>query len=225
MAAFDGLWTPHSLQLAGEVLAKLGVGALLGGLIGWEREKHGRPAGIRTHMLMVIGVILFSEAGKYFGGVSDPSRVAAQIVTGVGFLGAGTIMRIGPEIRGLTTAASIWAAAAIGMAISVGGSFMLVAIAATVLALFTLIVVDRLEFRYLKPYLVKTLRLKLAHREVLFQVADRISQTAGCHLVGVRVAEDTPEPTVDLDFKGETELLLEKTLGLEGVQSAAWTEP
>ena len=225
MAAFDGMFTPQSLHLATDVLAKMGVGALLGGLIGWEREKHGRPAGIRTHMLMVLGVILFSEAGKYFGGVSDPSRVAAQIVTGVGFLGAGTIMRIGPEIRGLTTAASIWSAAAIGMAISVGGPFMLVAVSATLLALFTLIVVDRLEFKYLKPGQPKTLRLKLAHREVLFQVADRISQTAGCNLVGIRIAEDTSEPTVDLDFTGQTELILEKTLGLEGVQSAAWVQP
>src|SRR3954471_10979252 len=107
MQAFEDAFTPHSLDVATDVLVKMGVGALMAGLIGWEREKHGRPAGIRTHMLMVMGVILFSEAGKYFGATSDPSRVAAQIVTGVGFLGAGTIMRVGPEIRGLTTAASI----------------------------------------------------------------------------------------------------------------------
>lgn len=129
-----------------EVMIKLGIGALLGGAIGWERERHGRPAGIRTHMMTVIGVVLFSEVSKVFA-PGDPTRIAAQIVTGVGFLGAGTIMRNGPEIRGLTTAASLWAAAAIGMAVSAGGPFLIVAAFATVLALFTLAFVDRLELR------------------------------------------------------------------------------
>jgi putative Mg2+ transporter-C (MgtC) family protein len=224
MRDFQEMFTPGALAAAWHILVKMGVGALLGGLIGWEREAHGRPAGIRTHMLMVLGVILFSECSKAFGPPGDPARIAAQIVTGVGFLGAGTILRVGPEIKGLTTAASIWAAAAIGMAVSVGGGFMLVAIAATLLALFTLIVVDRAEFLFLKRHRARTLRLKLTDREALYQVAEQISQTQGCHLIGLRVIEDSPEPTVMLEFRGKTELLLEKTLGLAGVRAASWAE-
>lgn len=146
MEAFNGIADPDAWLRLLEVMIKLGVGALLGGFIGWERERHGRPAGIRTHMMTVIGVVLFSEVSKVFS-AGDPSRIAAQIVTGVGFLGAGTIMRNGPEIRGLTTAASLWAAAAIGMAVSAGGVFLLVACFATALSLFTLAFVDRLELR------------------------------------------------------------------------------
>src|SRR4051794_33486755 len=131
---------PKALDFALAALIKLGIGAVLAFFIGWERERSGRPAGIRTHMLVVVGVILFTEVSKGFPG-ADPSRVAAQIVTGIGFLGAGTILRNGLEIKGLTTAASIWAAAGIGMCVSLGGAYMLIAIAATVLALITLAVV------------------------------------------------------------------------------------
>lgn len=130
-----------------ETLGKLGLAALLGGMIGWERERAGRPAGIRTHMLIVLGCTLFTELSAQFGSGTDNSRIAAQIVTGVGFLGAGAIMRRGGEIRGLTTAASVWISAAIGMAVGVGGEYYLVAVAATVLALLTLGVMDVLTDR------------------------------------------------------------------------------
>ncbi|MEP0766849.1 MAG: MgtC/SapB family protein [Fimbriimonadia bacterium] len=130
-----------------EILAKLGLSALLGGVIGWERERAGRPAGVRTHMLIVLGCTLFTELSAQFGSGTDNSRVAAQIVTGVGFLGAGAIMRRGGEIRGLTTAASVWISAAIGMAVGVGGEYYLIAVAATLLALLTLGVVDVLTDR------------------------------------------------------------------------------
>jgi len=90
-------------------------------MVGWEREVHGRPAGMRTHMLLVIGVVLMCEVSRAFSPAGDPARIAAQIVTGVGFLGAGAIMRIGMEVKGLTSAASLWTVTGIGMAVSVGG--------------------------------------------------------------------------------------------------------
>ena len=145
MHVFDDVFTSDSLLAALDILIKLGIGVALGGAIGYEREVHGRPAGIRTHMLVVLGVILFSEVSRVFGG--DQGRIAAQIVTGIGFLGAGTILRLGAEIKGLTTAASIWACAGIGMAVSVGGPFLIVAVAATAMALFTLAVVENFERR------------------------------------------------------------------------------
>lgn len=147
MQILAAYFTAEELTTAGIVLLKLGFGAVLGGAIGWERELSGRPAGTRTHMLVVVGVILFAETSRLFPS-EDPSRIAAQIVTGIGFLGAGTILRMGTQIRGLTTAASIWAAAAIGMAVSVGGSLLIVAPVATVLTILTLTMVERLEERF-----------------------------------------------------------------------------
>lgn len=140
---FDGLFDPDSLSQALELLIKLGIGALLAGIIGWERERSGHVAGVRTHMLVAIGVILFSEAGRAMGG--EESRVAAQVVTGIGFLGAGAILRHDTEIIGLTTAASIWATAGIAMCVSVAGPFLLVAACATVLALLTLALIEKFD--------------------------------------------------------------------------------
>jgi len=96
------------------------VAAVLGGAIGFQREKAGKPAGVRTHMLICIGAALFTLVGIYaFGSPADPSRVAAGVVTGIGFLGAGAIIFRSSDgyIAGLTTAATIWAVAGIGVAV------------------------------------------------------------------------------------------------------------
>jgi putative Mg2+ transporter-C (MgtC) family protein len=98
-----------------EIIGRLALAGLLGGLIGLERELRGYPAGIRTLALVTLGSALFTEASKLFDG--DSGRVAAQIVTGIGFLGAGVIFREGYTVRGITTAATIWSAAAVGMAV------------------------------------------------------------------------------------------------------------
>ncbi len=106
------------LEMAGQILLAL----LLGGIIGFERERSNKPAGLRTHMLVAAGTTAFTLASVYgFGAMSsgDPSRVAAQIVSGIGFLGAGTIFRSGSEVRGLTTAASVWLVAALGMLVGI----------------------------------------------------------------------------------------------------------
>lgn len=113
-----------------DVLVRLGVAAGLTGAIGLERELRERAAGLRTHMLVGVGSALFTIVSAYgwsdfrFSNVSgvvfDPTRIAAQIVTGIGFLGAGAIIRHGLAVRGLTTAASLWIVAAIGMAAGAG---------------------------------------------------------------------------------------------------------
>ncbi len=108
------------------ILLRILVAAFCGGLIGMEREIHGCVAGLRTHILVCTGSALFMitsllVAVKYgHVGVFDPSRIAAGVVTGIGFLGAGAIIRYGASVRGLTTAASIWAVAAIGLAVGAG---------------------------------------------------------------------------------------------------------
>jgi putative Mg2+ transporter-C (MgtC) family protein len=110
---------------------------VLGGAVGAERELADQPAGLRTHMLLTIGACLFTLVSAYgFGGSADPSRLAAQIVTGIGFLGGGAIVRYGLTIRGLTTAASIWATASIGVA--VGAGRYLLATGGTLLVVVTL---------------------------------------------------------------------------------------
>src|SRR5712692_12036268 len=108
-----------------DTLLRVAVAAALGGAVGLERELDEKAAGLRTHVLVSVGAALFTLVGAYgFGefprGSIDPSRIAAQIVTGVGFLGAGVIFRQGFTIRGLTTAASLWLVAAVGMAAGAG---------------------------------------------------------------------------------------------------------
>lgn len=142
------------IDLAGELgLAIRLVGAaVLGALVGLEREIHQHPAGMRTHLLVALGAAgftvlsigAFAATGSNPG--SDPGRVAAQVVTGVGFLGAGAILKEGATIRGLTTAASLWAVAAIGMATGAGAWWIAVALTAiVVLSLWPLrLVTERL---------------------------------------------------------------------------------
>jgi putative Mg2+ transporter-C (MgtC) family protein len=124
-----------------DLVGRLLLGAVLGASIGLEREIHDHPAGIRTHLLVALGSALFTVLSivgfpSADERATDPSRVAAQIVTGIGFLGAGAILKYGPTVRGLTTAASLWAAAAIGMA--AGAGLPVLGLAATVIVLVSL---------------------------------------------------------------------------------------
>ena len=110
---------PSDLELLGRLL----IAAVLGGAIGAERELNDQAAGLRTHMLLTIGACLFTVMSAYGfrrGVGTDPSRLAAQIVTGIGFLGGGAIVRHGLTVKGLTTAASIWATASVGVAVGAG---------------------------------------------------------------------------------------------------------
>ena len=125
-----------ALQL--DLSVRLVVAAALGLAIGFEREIHGHPAGLRTHMLVAVGSGLFTVLSAYgFGDGTniapiDPTRIAAQIVSGIGFLGAGAILKDGIVIRGLTTAASLWATSAVGMAAG-AGEYAIAAVASGVI--------------------------------------------------------------------------------------------
>ncbi len=139
---------PH---LTAGKLAVLALAVLIGGLIGLERQVTGNPAGIRTHILVCLGAALMTLTsaeiglapdGKIYG---DPGRIAAQVVTGIGFLGAGAIFRQGASIHGLTTAASIWITAGIGIALGASPHLGELGVAAGVLTLLTLTLLHRLE--------------------------------------------------------------------------------
>jgi putative Mg2+ transporter-C (MgtC) family protein len=124
-----------------DITLRLLLAAALGAGIGYQRERANKPAGLRTHILIALGSALFTVVSIFgFNGTVDPSRVAAGVVTGIGFIGAGVILRgvRGEHVVGLTTAASIWAVAAIGMAAGVG--MYLIATVVTVIAVLVLMV-------------------------------------------------------------------------------------
>lgn len=129
-----------------ELVLRLVVGLVLGAAVGWEREMQRMPAGFRTHALVGLGSAVFTVVGAYAFAPTigiDPTRVAAQIVSGIGFLGGGAILHYGGSVRGLTTAASLWAVAAVGMA--AGAGLLLIAFAGAVLIVVTLDMFDRIE--------------------------------------------------------------------------------
>jgi putative Mg2+ transporter-C (MgtC) family protein len=138
-----------------DIAIKIGLAALLAGLAGAEREWSGHWAGLRTHMIIAVGAALLTDVSIAIGelhgsgsGPGDPGRIAAQIVSGIGFLGAGTILQSRGSVVGLTTAATMWVVAAIGM--SVGAAEYVLGVAATVIVIVTLMLLPRLE-RVLAP--------------------------------------------------------------------------
>ena len=148
-----------------DMIGKLVVSVILGGLVGWQREAQDRPAGFRTHVLVCMGSTVYMLVSTSFAEwpQGDPSRVAANVATGIGFLGAGTIIRHGNVIRGLTTAASVWTVAGIGLAVGLGGKYYLLAVVATLLVLATLTVFRKLE---------ESVMAKRQHRLVVLQADD-----------------------------------------------------
>lgn len=136
---------PDSRQLL-HVIIRLIAAALLGAIVGYQRERAGKPAGLRTHILVSLGTAVFVLAGSGYGMSSDGlSRVIQGIVTGIGFIGAGSILKLNEErdIQGLTTAAGVWMTAAIGVAVGLGALGL--AVLSTILALVVLAAVGRLE--------------------------------------------------------------------------------
>lgn len=181
--------TDLSLQV--DLSVRMVIAAALGAAIGLEREIHEHPAGMRTHLLVCLGSAIFTVLSVYgFAGVAregpsaivDPTRIAAQIVSGIGFLGAGAILKYGTSIRGLTTAASLWTAAAIGM--GAGAGEMVIAGVGTFLVVFSLWPLNAIVARLHKPgtHALK-LRLHVGRLEALGDVsrllADRRVEMAG----------------------------------------------
>ena len=127
-----------------QIFIRLILATALGGMIGFEREARRRAAGFRTHVLVCLGSTLIMMTSMYICQIymgmvnADPGRIAAQVITGIGFLGAGTIIRSGATVKGLTTAASLWAVAGIGLAVGCG--FYFAAVFTTALVFITLVV-------------------------------------------------------------------------------------
>lgn len=151
-----------------ELLFRLTLACLLGGLVGIERERLRHPAGFRTHILVCVGAtlvmlcnIFIFEQYRGFANI-DPARFGAQVISGIGFLGAGTILKEGVTVKGLTTAASLWSVACIGLATGLG--FYTGSVFATILVLVTLVVFSKFEYRMYGSRKSTLLKIKTADR-------------------------------------------------------------
>jgi putative Mg2+ transporter-C (MgtC) family protein len=208
-------------------LLRLAIAAALGGLIGLERELDEKAAGLRTHMLVAVGSALFTLVSAYgfheFLGngrvVSfDPSRIAAQIVTGIGFLGAGVIFRQGFTVRGLTTAASLWLVAAVGLA--AGAGYWQGAVIATGVAFVSLRPLERLKERLLPQRAARRLLVELAEGATSGPVLEAVERHGD--LLALR--RDGRRLEIELRIDGEQRSrALDDVAELESVQEARWT--
>ncbi|WMJ73997.1 MgtC/SapB family protein [Cytophagaceae bacterium ABcell3] len=163
------------------IAIRLVMSIVLGGLIGWERETRKQQAGLRTHIIICLGATLLMLISIFIPQTfqnfqnGDPGRIAAQVVSGIGFLGAGAIFSLGGSIRGLTTAATIWVVAAIGLAIGSGmyGGSVLV----TLFVLFVLIFVGKLESRFFQEDVLKILQITFSTAKIetdgVFAILDK----------------------------------------------------
>jgi putative Mg2+ transporter-C (MgtC) family protein len=215
----------------GSIVFRLVVAAALGGAVGIERELRDREAGFRTHLLVSAGSALFTLVSAYGfhdflvnGGVvirADPTRIAAQIVTGIGFLGAGAIIREGLAVRGLTTAATLWVVAAIGMAS--GAGYYAAAVTATVLTvvalwplrIFAHVVVER--FRPEEKRIVIELKEGQSALELLHDVEAR-----GAYVQHFELTEERDRRVVTIEVEPISEELVAGITDLEYVIGARW---
>jgi putative Mg2+ transporter-C (MgtC) family protein len=216
----------------GEDFGRLALAAALGGAIGLERELREREAGLRTHMLVCLGSALFTIVSAYgfrefltSGDQvirADPTRIAAQIVTGVGFLGAGAIIRQGLWIRGLTTAATLWVSAAIGIA--AGAGYYSGAVLATALTVFTLwpvrVAAYRLTERVRPQERSLIVRLRSTGRAAELLDALERRHTRIDHF---RVEDEQDYQRVTLTLDTPSEELLGELVDLEFVQGVEWS--
>jgi putative Mg2+ transporter-C (MgtC) family protein len=221
----------HSL----EVLFRIGLAAVLGGAIGAEREIRERDAGLRTHLLVAVGASLFTIVSAYgwhdftfsqrSGITYDPTRIAAQIVTGIGFLGAGAIIRHGLSVRGLTTAASLWVVAAIGIA--AGAGYYSAALITTVLVVFSLWPLRILSRRFFARFQPGELRLEVELRpnESTAELMSALEK-AGALVESFELedARDRRRVILDVRLEGaQPHTVTGELLRLEQVLGARWT--
>jgi putative Mg2+ transporter-C (MgtC) family protein len=219
-----------------EVLLRLALAGVLGASIGLERELREREAGLRTHLLVCVGSALFTIVSAYgfrdfllHGGSvvrADPTRIAAQIVTGIGFLGAGAIIRQGLSVRGLTTAATLWVVAAIGVA--AGAGYYSAAAITTVLVILSLWPLRIVAYRVFVRFRPERERLLVdVERGRSPGVLLDIVEAAGAHVESLSIAdeEDRRSVALEVDFPPRTRDVVFRALAeLDGVRTVQWAE-
>jgi putative Mg2+ transporter-C (MgtC) family protein len=220
-----------------EALVRLALAAALGAAVGLERELREREAGLRTHLLVSLGSALFTIASAYGfrdflveGGAlvrTDPTRIAAQIVTGIGFLGAGAIIRQGLSVRGLTTAATLWVVAAIGL--TAGAGYYSAAVITTALVLISLWPLRILAFKTMTRFRPETDRLvaQLPSGESPGPLIDALEQH-GAKLQTLEISHEADRRTVLLDVtlppQADAPSIVAKLSELEHVLEIRWSD-
>lgn len=209
------------------MIIRLLLAGLMGGIIGLERESHGRPAGLRTHIIVSLGsclIMLVSIYGFEGAGNRDPARLAAQVISGIGFLGAGTILREGATIIGLTTAASLWVVAGIGLAM--GGGFYLGGVATTILAVCTLAFLDKIENKWPSTEGIIVEGIVEDKPGQLVSFCKVFSDHAfNIKNISVEINEEKSQALIILHLKGRPQLkekILEELSALPGVIKVNW---
>jgi putative Mg2+ transporter-C (MgtC) family protein len=212
-----------------EIIFKLTLACILGGLIGLERESLSRPAGFRTYTLVCVGsalamIVSLDMYFQFYRTVSaDPGRIAAQVVSGIGFLGAGTIMKEGPTVSGLTTAAGLWGVACIGLA--VGAGMYLPAIVTTILILFVLIYFAKFEQHFKGMRVYKGLLLVTKDQPGQVGMIGSVLGDLGVLIKNINLNrlenENLLEIELLLDLPSEisVEQVVEELAGVKGVQN------
>ncbi|MDP2929469.1 MAG: MgtC/SapB family protein [Candidatus Omnitrophota bacterium] len=214
------------------IVFRLVLSAILSGIVGFEREFHGRAAGFRTHILLCVGSTLIMLTSIHIFDVYssrvpiDPARLAAGVVTGIGFLGAGTIMRYKASVRGLTTATSLWVVAGIGLA--VGSGLYFGGIFTTIIAVVALMFFSRLEHVMIRKDWYKTVIIETKDGvEQLKKIRETLSEY-GSEISDFEVdrSEDGTNMILKFDLKLSTNKynvqLIQDIARLEGIRSVKW---
>lgn len=162
-----------------QIILRVLVGAVLGAAVGLERERQDQPAGLRTHMILVIGatlaMVLSVNVGYLYarpGTPSDPARLAAQVISGIGFLGAGAILRYGFTVKGLTTATSLWTMAIVGM--TVGAGYYLIGVVTTALMLVVLALLNIIENRFVRTAISRLIQIEADYHKGVVKSVRRV---------------------------------------------------
>jgi putative Mg2+ transporter-C (MgtC) family protein len=165
-----------------QIILRVLVGAALGAVIGLERERDNQPAGLRTHMILVIGatlaMVLSVNLGYLYarpGTPADPARLAAQVISGIGFLGAGAILRYGYNVKGLTTATSLWTMAIVGL--TVGAGYYLVGVVTTAIMLVVLGLLNVIENRFVRTSVTRFISVQADyHKGVVKEIRKKVNE-------------------------------------------------
>ena len=208
-----------------EMLMRLGLSVVLGGIIGAEREHNNQPAGLRTHMILVIGACLAMMLSINLGTLAgtDPARLAAQVVSGIGFLGAGAILRFGFNVKGLTTATTLWTMAIVGLAVGMG--YYLISMIATAVIMIVLSVLDLIERRFVRANILRTLVLEVYDvKGIVKEIRQTVSQSS-FQIVGFSVQKNNEDKLLQIEIVArfnnadKLEVLIEQLSEFEGLKS------
>jgi putative Mg2+ transporter-C (MgtC) family protein len=212
------------------ILLRVLVAAVLGALVGWQREIHHQPAGLRTHIILVVGATLcmtlsinIAQQFRTTALNGDPGRIAAQIVSGIGFLGAGAIIREGFTVKGLTTATSLWTMAVVGMTVGIG--YYLTSGAVTLLILLVLTVLNSFEKRYIHPHLEIAVTLKAEDRKGMLEDIKKVLMEKDRRIISLAIRRNLEdrnlaiEADIDTTQGDPTDSLLDDLSNIKGVHS------